>query len=357
MKDRSATSTIKGYFYQFDQTILRLLEASKQASVTVEGIEDIDLNDGDSSAFVQCKYYEGTEYNHSVIKDAVIHMIRHFLVAGSPRNQILKYRIFGHYKGGQHKLILPLTAEFLKNNFLTYTRGGTVHRVHEELSITIGQLAEFQALLDIDVNAPSYEDQQRNILKLLVSEIQGSSATDAETFYYPIAINVIQRLAVEAVDKNRKITRSAFLKEINRKDIVFNAWLQQKFGNDYYAKMIRRKYFRSLTPKMPKASRIFVLDLTGEFELQKAAAMVAKLGEFFSHKEHLRTTVTDRFCPYLLLRGVSQEELVRLKASLLKQGIRFSDGYPFHGADFSAATLAVDPTKENLYRIKGTSGN
>jgi hypothetical protein len=78
MTDRSATATIKGCFYQFDQTIVRLLEASKQASVTVEGIEDIDLDDGDKSAFVQCKYYEGTEYNHSVIKDAVIHMLRHF---------------------------------------------------------------------------------------------------------------------------------------------------------------------------------------------------------------------------------------------------------------------------------------
>jgi hypothetical protein len=78
MTDRSATATIKGYFYQFDQTIVRLLEASKQASVTVEGIEDIDLDGGDKSAFVQCKYYEGTEYNHSVIKDAVIHMLRHF---------------------------------------------------------------------------------------------------------------------------------------------------------------------------------------------------------------------------------------------------------------------------------------
>ena len=84
MTNRSATATIKGYFYQFDQTIVRLLEATKHGSITVEGVEDIDLDDGGASAFVQCKYYEGTEYNHSVIKEAVVHMLRHFHAAGCP---------------------------------------------------------------------------------------------------------------------------------------------------------------------------------------------------------------------------------------------------------------------------------
>ena len=46
MTNRSATATIKGYFYQFDQTIVSLLEATKHGSITVEGVEDIDLDDG-----------------------------------------------------------------------------------------------------------------------------------------------------------------------------------------------------------------------------------------------------------------------------------------------------------------------
>src|SRR5690606_20166203 len=141
--DRSATATIKGYFYQFDQTIVRLLEATKHGSVTVEGIEDIDLNDGSASSFVQCKYYEGTEYNHSVIKQAVIHMLRHFHAGGCPSGQVFKYRLYGHYKGGQHKLGLPVTEAFLINNFLTYSHEKKEHKVHEELSIKPSQLAAF----------------------------------------------------------------------------------------------------------------------------------------------------------------------------------------------------------------------
>ena len=288
MKDRSATATIKGYFYQFDQTIVRLLEASKNASITVEGIEDVDLADGNDSAFVQCKYYEGTEYNHSVIKDAVIHMLRHFHAAGCPSNQVFKYRLYGHYKSGQHKLVLPLTEAILKDNFLTYKCKTVEHKVHEELSITPAQLISFLSLLDIDVKAPSYEEQQKKIVQLLINEISGCTETDAEIFYYPNAINVIQNLAIEADEEKRKITRVGFIKATNRKEMIFSNWLQQKFGADYYAKMTRKKFFKFNTPKMPKASRIFVIDMQGEYDPHKAAGMLKKLGDFFSHKEHVR---------------------------------------------------------------------
>src|SRR3546814_1207368 len=107
--------------------------ASKHGSVTVEGIEDIDLNDGSASAFVQCKYYEGTEYNHSAIKQAVIHMLRHFHAAGCLSDQVFKYRLYGHYKRGQHKLELPITEAFLIYNFLTYSPAYQKQKINDEL--------------------------------------------------------------------------------------------------------------------------------------------------------------------------------------------------------------------------------
>jgi hypothetical protein len=350
--DRSATATIKGYFFQFDQTIIRLLAATKNGSVTVEGVEDIDLEDQGGNSFIQCKYYEGTEYNHSVIKEAVIHMLRHFHAAGCPSNQALKYRLYGHYKSGQHKLSLPLTEAFVKANFLTYKRDKLEHKVHDELSITSSQFADFKSLLDIDLNAPSYDDQQKKIVKLLGQEIPECSAADAEIFYYPNSINVIQSLAVERNKAKRRITKTEFLKRINRKETLFSGWLQQKFGADYYARLIRRKFFRFATTKVPKATRIFVIDMTGEYDAANAAAMLARLGEFFSHKDHVRTTAEDRFCPYVLLRGLTTAELIELKDTLWKQRVRFNDGYPFQGADFSVHALIANPTKENLWRIK-----
>lgn len=358
MTDRTATATIKGYFYQFDQTIVRLLEGSKHSGVTVEGIEDIDLDDGNDSAYVQCKYYEGTEYNHSVIKEAVIHMLRHFHAAGCPNAQLFKYRLYGHYKGGQNKLALPLTDDFLRANFLTYKKDGkdkkdkVEHKVHEELGITEPQLTTFRLLLDIDVNALSYDEQQIKLLQLLKTALPGCGDVDAEVFYYPSAINVIQGLAIQTDEAKRKITKERFLREIDRKDVVFSAWLREKFGAEYYARFIRRKYFFSGKTKMLKAARFFVIDMAGEYDAGKTMQMLIRVSEFFSHKELVRTPSADRFCPYVLLRGVTPAELIELKKSLWQQGVAFNDGYPFRGADFSPPALAAAPTKEQLWRIK-----
>jgi hypothetical protein len=161
---RSANATIKGYFYQFDHTILKILQASSSnSSVVIEGIEDVDIEDGNHTTLVQCKCYEGTDYNHSVVKDAVIQMLRHYHKAGCLVNQQLRYCLFGHYQAGQDKLKQPFDLDFLKKHFLSYTDKGKAKQLeHVRLGITDAQLAQFQTLLEININAPSYETQQKS---------------------------------------------------------------------------------------------------------------------------------------------------------------------------------------------------
>ncbi|WP_116800544.1 DUF4297 family anti-phage-associated protein [Pseudomonas syringae] len=353
MTNRSANATIKGYFYQFDHTIVKLLEAvAPQSSVIIEGIEDIDLSDDIENTLIQCKYYEGSGYNHSIIKDAIIQMFRHFHAGGCAAGQTLRYQLYGHYKDGQKKLPDDFDVDFLKKNFLTYKHDKETHIVHDELGVSQTDINRFHELLDIDLNAPSYEEQQKKIISLLTSQIPGSDFDDAEVFYYPNAINVIQSLAVKSNIKERKITKSNFISRVNRKENIFSLWLQQKFGDDYYARLIKRKYFRFPSVKTPKSSRFFAIDMSNEFELSKACSLLIKIGRIFSHVEHLRTPSSDRFCPYILLIGVNNQDLISLKGSLLDHGVKFIDGYPFQGAEFRPELLAIEPTKENLIKLK-----
>ncbi|WP_234452679.1 hypothetical protein [Pseudomonas sp. MF6747] len=79
MTDRSAVDTIRGYFYQFDLSIFSVLQlASPDDSIEIECTEDIDIRTASEITATQCKYYAKTEYNHSVIKDAIKHMVSHF---------------------------------------------------------------------------------------------------------------------------------------------------------------------------------------------------------------------------------------------------------------------------------------
>ena len=353
MSTRSANATIKGYFYQFDHSIVQLLgAANKSATVVVEGIEDVDLVDGTEDVLIQCKYYEGTEYNHSLIKDAVIQMLRHFSNGGCDSSQTLRYKVYGHYKSGQGKLPSSFDIEFLKTHFLTFTSKKNIHKVYDELAVDDAQLATFIKLLEIDVRAKTYDEQQHEVTRMLVSQIPGCNIEDAKTFYYPLAIHAIQNIAVQKDESNRKITKGQFLTAIKKKDIVFAAWLRKKFGDDYYARSIKRRYFHFGATKVPKESRIFILDAADEFDVAKMVALLANIGKKFSHVEHIRTPATDRFCPYVLIQSVSAEELIALKTQLFNSGIKINDGYAFNGAPFSPRELALAPTKDKLIKLK-----
>lgn len=49
-RSREATSTIKGYYYQFDYFILQLLQLQDDDdSVRIEGIEDVDIVSDDGT--------------------------------------------------------------------------------------------------------------------------------------------------------------------------------------------------------------------------------------------------------------------------------------------------------------------
>ena len=173
-----------------------------------------------AESLIQCKYYEGTEYVHSVIKDAVIHMLRHFGSLGCQAGQTLRYRVYGHYKSGQEKLPTTLDLAFIKKHFFSYREKGLSHEVHNELGIDDTQLGRFLSLLDVDIRAPSYDVQQRRVRDLLASTLLGCNADDAEAFHYPRAINAIQKLAVQADPAQRTITRADFISAVDQKDIL-----------------------------------------------------------------------------------------------------------------------------------------
>src|SRR5690606_11670577 len=158
MTDRTATDTIKGYFYQFDLSILTLLELKDENhQITVEGIEDIDINNATVETAVQCKYHSKTEYNHSVIAKPIRLMLNHFREVLNGKEKKVKYNYYGHFKSGQYKLITPITLDFLKNNLLTYSKAKKEYKHYDELNLTYKDLLDFLNQLEININAKSYE--------------------------------------------------------------------------------------------------------------------------------------------------------------------------------------------------------
>lgn len=353
MNLRSANATIKGYFYQFDHTIVQLLHSpTPNTSITVEGIEDVDVQTEDEESLIQCKYYEGTDYNHSVIKNAVVQMLRHFHDSARSTSARTKYRIYGHFQDGQDKFPATVDIAFLKNHLLSFTEKEKFHEVHKELALSDTDLAQFLGALTINVRGESYENQQRQVENLLKSHINDANSLDIQAFYYPLAIHTIQTLAVQRNEADRSITKSQFLTRVSKKEVVFSSWLEQKFGREYYTKSVKRRYFQSSGTKLTRAARIFVFNLGNDTNHDQVIPLLRKLGERYSHTELTRTPAHERFCPYVLIPDSTPEKMVSIKTKLWEFGILFQDGYPFLGSQFSPKLLAAPPSSENLYKIK-----
>jgi len=349
MSDRSAVDTIRGYFYQFDYSILNLLQlADPDGSIAVECIEDVDIRTATEVTAVQCKYYAGTEYNHSVVKPAVMYMLSHFKTINAESKPTVKYSLRGHYSSGQHKLTVPIDVAFLKQHFLTYSEKKVERRHHEELGLSDAELDEFLSFLDLDINAASFEVQFADVIQQLQISY-GCTPFTAEYFYYNNALALIRELSIQPQPANRTITKKAFLEKADTSSILFNEWFVRKKGKKVHFTALRKEYFASLN--LSPFERFFLV------EVDPRKLVRSDLKDFLHtlSRKWSKTTKRDgksSFCPYVYFHGLPADELLALKKELATEEFGFIDGYDFHGADFNAKSIARLATHDNAIKLK-----
>ncbi len=349
MTDRCAVDTIRGYFYQFDYSILKVLQLpNSNDSIAIECIEDVDIRTATEVSAVQCKYYAGTEYNHSAIKPAIMYMLSHFKAIRAEKKPTVRYSLRGHYSSGQHKLTVPIDVAFLKQHFLTYSEKKVERRHHEELGLCDADLAEFLSVLEIDINAASFEDQFTEVIRQLQTTY-GCTPFTAEYFYYNNALTLMRRLSIQPQPADRTITKRAFLKESDTSSVLFNEWFVRKKGEKAHFAALRKEYFADLNQS--PFERFFL------FEVDPRTFVRSDLKDLLHtlSKKWSKTTKRDgdsSFCPYVYVHGLPTDELVALKKELAAEEFGFIDGYDFHGADFNVKSIARPATYDNRIKLK-----
>jgi hypothetical protein len=330
MSSRSAVDTIRGYCYQFDKSIVSILSLTDDsATVELEGIEDIDVKiDGEILA-IQCKYYEKTEYNHSVISKPIRLMLRHFV--GSP-SSVKKYYLYGHYKSGQDKLTLPLSVDFLKDKFLSYVDGKSQVFLHEDLHVSDSNLEIFLSRLTIDNDAENFEDQKKTIVKMLVNQF-GCKEVEALHYYYNAAFDVVARLSSN--HDCRVISRSDFISKIDRSRILFNIWMCRYHGKAKYLKKIREDIFvRDLNTE--PYDRFFIINASSAKSVEDVKECLHVIQKKWSHLSKRSNTP---YSPFIYIHGMQKIKYVELKQQIYNEGLIFRDGYNFLGSIFCVQTI------------------
>ena len=112
LSDRSADSTIKGFFYQFEKTLYQLLRGNDSDIITIEGIEDIDNFSNGMQQFIQCKYLEQQEnYTNSIIEKPIILMLQDWCRRN--REDSVNYILFCYFPN-KNEEIISLTSSVIK---------------------------------------------------------------------------------------------------------------------------------------------------------------------------------------------------------------------------------------------------
>ena len=339
---RAAVDTIRGYFYQFDYFILKLLETPHDSdTICIEGIEDIDINTADETIAIQCKYYAKTNYNHSVLSKPLCLMLRHYansLKIGAP---VIKYTIYGHYSSGQDKLSDDLDVEFFKKNF--FSPSGK--KEYEELNLNDKELEIFIASLKINIYAPSYEEQEKKIF----DKIKGVfSCSDLEAdYYYNNALHVVKRLSTMKNENNRVITKKDFISSLDKKDYLFNIWFAKKRGIDQYCKKIKNHFFSKYNAS--PYERFFLIDCDDSISDVEIKLLIQNISKKWSK---LSKRLKDTFCPYVYLHNITDERLIQIKNLLQSDDFYFIDGYDFKDSSFSVKSICRRATYDNKIRLK-----
>ncbi len=349
MQDRTAIDTIKGYFYQFDYTILKILELLQDTDhVLVEGVEDVDIKTATEETAIQCKYYECTKYNHSVIATSIRLMLDHFKEVKNGSKQKISYCLYGHFKSGQEKLSIPVTdIEFLKNKFLTFSKNKVTHYHHLDLGLRDEDLSEFLLRLKIVNTADNYETQLNKIFDLLKKQFT-CNQFQAEAFYYNNAIKFIKDVAVHKNSTNRKIGKKNFLIQIDTKKILFDEWFIAYKGKRKHFADLRKQYFSVLNINSFERFFLFEIPIKNHTrsEIKDLIFTISKKWSKLSKRE------SEPFCPYIYIHEISPQELIDLKSELFTEGFISIDGFDFSGASFNPKSISINASYNNNIKAK-----
>ncbi|MCX6280233.1 MAG: hypothetical protein NT004_19385 [Bacteroidetes bacterium] len=348
MTDRTAIDTIKGYFYQFDFSILKILELPNDTdSVVIEGIEDLDIKTATEENAIQCKYYSKTEYNHSVISKPIRLMLSHYSEMKNDTKNRINYNLYGFYQSGQHKLTLPIDIDFLKNNFLTHTKDKVKYFHHEDLGLSDADLNDFLTLLTININALEYDTQLKQVFESLKL---GFNCTDfeAEHFFYNNSLKVIKEIAIKGDVNDRRVRKLDFISRIDSKKILFNEWFIQFKGEKRFFADLRARYFSALNTS--PFERFFLIEVSNlgysRPELKELLFIISKKWSKISKRE------PKPFCPYVYIHNLPINELIELKREMYDEDFVIIDGFDFAGSAFSPKSIIRKADFTNQIKLK-----
>ncbi|MBA0239081.1 DUF4297 family anti-phage-associated protein [Stenotrophomonas maltophilia] len=354
-KKREATASIRGYFYQLDAALLEILRAGLNDDIVIEGVEDFDRYTDEGVIYGQVKYYAEQNLTDSVLRDPLYKLFVHFHGLEEGQRAGRKYILYGHFS--EVKIdIGELSVERFKSvmEYRKEVRAADGTITYEKKSLLNGSTAPDELIEAFCKNfsikiAAEYSEHRNSVIEA-IRKSQGVSVLEAEGFHYPIALDYIATLATKKDHNDRRTTRRDLQEVLKGAQVVHHRWLLREKEEVEYAKHMKRLYFSPTNGA--GMVRAFIIQCDTGTDPSDICDQLRSIGKNWSSAKNRRIQNSDRYAPFILLRGADEEFILQVKNDLFDTGIIFVDGFPYRGSPFRIDHLHSLQTQQRQIEIR-----
>lgn len=354
-KKREATASIRGYFYQLDAALLEILNAGLDENVVIEGIEDFDRYTDEGVIYSQVKYYAEQNLTDSVLREPLHKLFVHFHGLDEAKRADRKYLLYGHFS--EVKIDTgELSVERFKSvmEYRKEVKDAAGTKSYEKKSLLDGMVAPDELIeafcKNFRIQVSQEFSEHRNIVIEAIRKNQSVSAFEAEGFHYPKAFDYIATLAAKKDHNDRKTTRRDLQELLKGTQAVHNRWLLREKEASEYATHMKRLYFSPTNGA--GIVRVFIIECHAATDSSVVCDQLRAIGSNWSSAKKRRIQNSERYAPFILLRGADEKLIMQVKNELFDTGTVFVDGYPYRGSSFRNDHLQSPQTQERQIEIR-----
>jgi len=305
-KEDGAYYAIKGFVYQFDKTILEILnQTDDEAFVKIEQEQDLEYE----NYVVQVKYYE-TKYKPAQqkqkIKDATLKLMTDFA-----SDETKNYCLYIYFNGK-----LPKVTKYSSVNELDKLLGNKSQLFHESFKEKF--IKNF-----IIIYATDYQIQFKNVIAKIQEEFKRK---DDAYIYHALIRDYLFKLVIDNAIIN------ADKRECSKQDvkILIGKAKSKNIYSDYSEILGEEKYLRFLKKQFPKVdftynNYLFIGENITATSSYSFAQLIKSLAEKYFDKKSLKAQ------PFNIIIDKPEIELTEIKKQLIRFNVKFNDGYEGYG--------------------------
>lgn len=249
---RQANSSIRGYLYQFNKSILEVMSAAEDEQIMLEGvIEDIDVESTNSINTIQCKYHEDKKYQISSVAEAILEMVCHYHES-SAIGKNMSYVLYAYFTDNVESIDKDDFYNYISSTSNKEIIISFFHRIYVIKDHDILEIANKAKKTNTDKEKIlEYFNKNRNALELCVNfdnfwkcfkyckadkyDVLCQKVKDkfaeivdrdtAENLYYPNAFSYISNMSSKSNKTQRVITKKQLLSFLEKqKSILITTW-------------------------------------------------------------------------------------------------------------------------------------